>query len=190
MPLLADIYDSYGALLDDIPYGRVKTGATTVASRQQAAPLSEGSAVARLRASYSAEVKVTNPNLFLLNKLGLINPAIVLWDLVPWSFLINRVINIPSFLESFTANVGLVIGDHSLVRAGKTTQHATVRNSYRPTHPFFASASTTYATDFKSQTVSQPPPVSLKMRVPGFSLGQGIIDVSLLTQQLRRLSTR
>lgn len=52
-------------------------------------------------------VEITNFNLWMLNRLGLINPLVVAWDLVPWSFVVNLFFNVSQVLNSVTDQVGL-----------------------------------------------------------------------------------
>lgn len=54
---------------------------------------------------------IHNPNLFLANQLGLINPAYWLWDSTPWSHIVDWWIPVGPFLNSLTASVGLVFSD-------------------------------------------------------------------------------
>lgn len=54
-----------------------------------------------------ADVAVTNPNLRLLSQMGLINPAVVAWELVPFSFVVDWFVNVSDFLGQFTALAGL-----------------------------------------------------------------------------------
>lgn len=61
----------------------------------------------------SAQISVSNPNLWMLNQLGLINPATVAWDLVPWSFVVNMFVNVNQVVSSFTDWVGLEVKDYS-----------------------------------------------------------------------------
>lgn len=51
--------------------------------------------------------KVRNPAMQLLSQLGLTNPAVLAWDVIPWSFVVNWVIPIGDWLESIDASVGL-----------------------------------------------------------------------------------
>lgn len=55
--------------------------------------------------------QITNPDLFLANRLGLINPASVAWELVPFSFVVDWFIPVGAFLSSMTATVGLSVTD-------------------------------------------------------------------------------
>lgn len=55
------------------------------------------------------DVRVTNPNLFLANKLGLTNPAAIVWDTVPFSFVVDWFLPVNKFLNSFDDSLGLGI---------------------------------------------------------------------------------
>ena len=54
-------------------------------------------------------VRVSNPNLWLANQLGFVNPAAVAFELVPFSFVLAWFVNIEAFLSQFTDFVGLEI---------------------------------------------------------------------------------
>lgn len=60
-----------------------------------------------VKARVAARVRVDNPNLFLLNQLGLVNPLAVLYEVTPWSFLLGWCSNIDTIVGSYTRNVGL-----------------------------------------------------------------------------------
>jgi hypothetical protein len=61
----------------------------------------------KLEVSLRARVRCTNPNTVLLNQLGLTNPASILWEVVPWSFVVDYFVNVQEFLQSFTDLIGL-----------------------------------------------------------------------------------
>ena len=50
--------------------------------------------------------RVTNQNAYLANRVGMINPATVAWELVPFSFAIDWFLPVTSFLDSYTDQVG------------------------------------------------------------------------------------
>lgn len=50
--------------------------------------------------------RVTNKNAYLLNRVGLINPASVAWEVIPFSFAIDWFIPVSTFLSSYTDQVG------------------------------------------------------------------------------------
>lgn len=43
----------------------------------------------------------------MLSRIGLTNPAVLAWDVIPWSFVVNWVIPIGDWLESIDSTVGL-----------------------------------------------------------------------------------
>ena len=68
-----------------------------------------------------AEVKlyytVDNHTMYRLNSLGLVNPATILWELVPFSFVLDWFIPVGTFLRTLTADVGTdYIGGYELLR--------------------------------------------------------------------------
>lgn len=65
----------------------------------------------RFRCEMGAKFALTNPNLYLAAQLGLVNPALIAWELVPFSFLADWVFDVSSFLGAFTDFVGLSMHD-------------------------------------------------------------------------------
>lgn len=49
-----------------------------------------------------------------LNQLGLINPLSLMWELVPWSFVVDWVVPIGSVLQAMSARAGLIFVDGSV----------------------------------------------------------------------------
>lgn len=54
-------------------------------------------------------VTISNPNLFRWNQLGLVNPATVAYELVPFSFVVNWFVNLESYLSSYTDFTGVTL---------------------------------------------------------------------------------
>lgn len=60
-----------------------------------------------VRVGILGEARVSNPNLWMLQRLGLINPVLVAWRLMRLSFLIDWFIPVGKFLDSFSQEFGL-----------------------------------------------------------------------------------
>lgn len=56
-------------------------------------------------------VEVENYNLYRANQLGLVNPANVVWETIPFSFMVDWFIPVGDFLNSFTEELGLSLTD-------------------------------------------------------------------------------
>lgn len=63
------------------------------------------------RHKYFARLRVVNPNLYLANQLGLLNPGVVLWNVAPWSFVADWFGNVSQFLSACTDFIGLEFYD-------------------------------------------------------------------------------
>lgn len=122
-----------------------------------------------------AEVAVTNPNLWLANTLGLINPASVLWELVPFSFVVDWFFNVGQVLNSYTDLCGLTLKNPctSVLVRGTT-------NEWWTTYGWKAKFSTVYMS--RSTGVTLPSLIRKPLRQP--SATRAITAISLLIQQL------
>jgi len=66
-------------------------------------------AVPKVTCKQGCQVEVTNPNLWLANQLGFVNPASFLWELVPYSFVVDWFANVGQFVGSATDFYGLTV---------------------------------------------------------------------------------
>lgn len=113
-PLLGDIYESI-MILQDVP--QLLDGNTIVAAgsgsyeyhyadtRPGYYPMWRDysmKAFTRLQ----GRIKLENPNAYVANQLGVVNPALVAWELVPFSFVIDWFLPVGRFLESYTDTIG------------------------------------------------------------------------------------
>lgn len=77
---------------------------------------------------YSVKIKawceISNPHLSALQQLGLTNPALVAWELIPFSFVFDWFISVGSWLEALTACHGVEVKKamKSYVATGSATQ--------------------------------------------------------------------
>jgi hypothetical protein len=73
---------------------------------------------------------VSGPAIAQASELGLTNPAILAWELIPFSFVADWFIPIGSWLEAQTALLGITLSDSSITRTEK--YQYTVRGNYLP----------------------------------------------------------
>jgi len=118
-PVVGDIFSAMHLLSEPIKSSRVVAkvgyGGFEISRSRTTASFSMNNTYTctGMSARCQADVAVTNPNLYLLNKLGVINPAQVAWQLMPLSFVLDWFINVESFLGSFTDFLGLTVQNAS-----------------------------------------------------------------------------
>lgn len=193
LPIISDIHAACSAFTRPIPAGKVRgqasipftvttgywppsnavTGRTGVRSQY------------RHRVRIGAEVHVTNPNLWLANQLGVLNPAQVAWDAVPFSFVVDWFYDIGSFLESLTSMAGLEIKNGFMTRTTSLSREYWACNvAYEPPwKPILKRDSGASYIQVRSLGVPAYPSPSL--RTPGISLKRCATAISLVIQQLR-----
>lgn len=135
--------------------------------------------------SLRATVKVTSQNLLLLNELGLANPATVVWEVIPWSFVIDYFVNVQVFLQSFTDRLGMELEGESSTLFIKTNG-----SSYgkwdTPFPPVYSPPSYRWETAYLTRTPAIPRP-PLVFKLPWrMSVQRGATSIGLLLQQLRK----
>lgn len=129
-----------------------------------------------------AFVSIENPNLWLADRLGVINPAVVAWDAVPWSFVVNFFSNTNAYMSQFTNLIGLRIRNISTTRSCRTMRYTKLTNT-RSLGWYDANMLRKY----KRRTVGTIPTVEWQLRVPSMDWETAIIASSLLVQRLRKL---
>jgi len=182
-PLVADAYAVASLMSQPLKTHYINV---TKSGRESGAVLS-GSAKRRWDTTYSVRVRgavaVSNPNLFLASRLGLINPAVIAWERVPFSFVIDWFSTFGSVLASWTDFVGL---DTSLVSSTlmtKCNMREWIDYGIGPTGYY---GGPSYE---KFKLVRQPglPPAHVVgRRVDRLSLTRGTTAVALLLQQLNK----
>lgn len=109
-PSVADIFSAVDVMQRAWPAEKARGSAKVHYSRE------DGKATGYIRTQtgtiqhvVGAELRMTNPNLFLANQLGLLNPVSIAWELVPFSFVADWFFDIGSFLESFSDFAGVQV---------------------------------------------------------------------------------
>lgn len=120
-PLLGDIYNAANAMSQPVPAGRC-SGRGIERYDYYQSPTAQSltqQLYGTVKCRQVADVYVTNPNLYLLQHVGLANPFLVVWEIIPWSFMVDWVFDVSTFLESFTDLLGCTIKNASFVAFGK-----------------------------------------------------------------------
>jgi len=131
----------------------------------------------------SSEIRITNPNLFLANQLGVINPAHVAWDAVPGSFIFDWFIPVGKFLQSFSAFAGV-----ELVRPRVTK---IVRGSFSSFEPPGDTPNNNFSGSFfrmkrLDNWSGTPPTILSRAHLPQVNSWLLATEVSLVAQALSR----
>lgn len=116
-PMISDIFDALNVLQAPIPKGRFRARSANT-SGQETLFFAGQPAFCNwsIGVTLACLASVSNPNLFLANQLGLVNPVQVAWNLIPFSFLVDWFLPVGSFLNSFTAFWGLTLENCSITR--------------------------------------------------------------------------
>lgn len=137
--------------------------------------------------SISAQVRIKNPNLWLLERAGLINPMAVAWDLVPWSFVVNMFVSTGALVNSITDFMGLEFREESTTYATRGIGNRYVTNGLQRVHPHFAWAMNGYTFKDASRVVGPIPRPPLMLKLPKADWSLAAIAASLMVQRVKAL---
>jgi hypothetical protein len=132
-PAIKDIWTASGLLAKPVSWPKVEATGKKVSFEVKATQnggYTKITTLGKVRATVGASVRVTDPNLWLLNQLGLLNPASVVWELIPWSFLWDWVFNMGQWLSQWTDLCGLELTDPWYTT--KATAKSTLDYNYAP----------------------------------------------------------
>lgn len=134
-------------------------------------------------------VKVTNPDLYKLEQLGLTNPAHVAWELVPFSFVVDWFVPVGQFIQSIQPPSGVTVLDGwTYVKRKVKTKNWTTLGS-----PGDAGWNTSMTADehLKDRRVLSAF-ATPKIRVPDVSLSKGQVasGMALLYKALESFTIR
>lgn len=126
------------------------------------------------------QFKVSNENLFLANRLGLVNPALVAWELVPFSFVVDWFTKFGDVLESWTDLAGISTHNEWGVTYCKVRTEASYFRTSAPQNRCMISGNS-YATR-RIKGFYKPVPIHPVIANFGDSLTRAATAVSLLNQ--------
>lgn len=192
LPLFKDLHEATDALQRDIPLRRTIVGKASsgklVRNDTVIGPYYRTieSLTVRLREKIQARVEVSNPNLYKATQLGLTNPATVLWEIVPFSFVVDWVIPVGKFLEGWTDFLGLTIMEpHTTITRHWTSSYQLV-STWPPGTYDPQPAELGEAWRFERDLHILGPVLSLRP-YKGITMTRAATAISLLVQQLNNL---
>lgn len=115
-PLLSDVHGAATALAKRAIGVKSFRRISKTKSRSVGYKTSTAEGRVRYKATVWAIVRTRNPNLALLDSLGLLNPVYLAWQLTPFSFVFDWFVNVGDFLQEATAfsNVTVLDGGQGL----------------------------------------------------------------------------
>lgn len=136
----------------------------------------------KMRSALAVKIQLDNPNTFLLNNLGLVNPLAVAWDLIPWSWVAGMFVNASQMLRACSDFVGVTTYCPNF-----TWQYYDV-----------VGTSSAYTTDGyggygycyekgevkRREVYTEVPFPKITFRIPNFDIGLAAITAALLAQRL------
>jgi len=195
MPLVQDIQAGFDTLANPTPPGYTKARSKTafsvltknVGSAYAYDRLVQDSGFAQV--SIGAIVDVTNPNVWLANRLGLLNLPGVAWDLIPWSFVANMFGNFAQMINSLTDFYGLTLRDGSVTYLSVAKRDDTCVAGIAPGQfKTIGSAHSNVQEKLRWRTVGGVPTPSFQWKVPQMNLELAVIAASLMVQKLDKLN--
>lgn len=124
-PAVSDIFTAMEVLDAPLPVSRLKGSASKTTQGGSIDRVARFSSwhdyVNTLRVSVGCTVTLTCPHTRTLNQLGLLNPGVVAFDVIPWSFVLGWFTNINQWLSSWTDFAGLTVSDAYLVTRSLTS---------------------------------------------------------------------
>jgi hypothetical protein len=188
-PLIQDIGRVVEILQDPLPKRKVRGKGLSVQDSYSGAWWAGLRYPDRMQAQWiHAETRVfagttvvgVNPDLYLANSLGFVNPALVAWESVPFSFVVDWFTNVGDMLENMSATVGCTLANSwsTVVHTGTNTQ---TQFQWPP-----QGSATSFGVGKRMERSPGLPGMSFQVKpFKGFSVTRGITAISLLLQQLK-----
>lgn len=145
--------------------------------------------IGSVRCKVTGRVRVVNPNVYLLDRLGVLNAPLVAWDLVPWSWVVNMFVNTNQIIGSITDDIGLDWQDLSYLtsyRGISISESSTTQAAWPSLRGAEAIQRTKWVS--KKRTIGSKPPISLQVKAPELDFTTVSIAASVVLQRMRLIS--
>lgn len=180
-PLLNDIYTAIKLIDSPYPDQKVFASARATDPGEPEKVNPWGGTYLEIREhAYSfrmqADVSISNPMLYRAAQFGIVNPAVILWERVPFSFLVDWLIPVGNYLRSYSDFVGLEVRNAFTTERAVSKSYCDVLVAYNPERTTrFQGESFTL-----TRMVGIPRPVVVPAEFKGLSVTRGATAVSLL----------
>jgi len=178
-PLVGSIYDSIEALEQLDPTHTLKGrgyASDTVTQYGTGANYNRNKTV--MKTLLQADVFCENRNLALMQRMGVVNPASLLWEIVPFSFVADWFSNVGEFLASFTDFAGI-----GLRRAFVTT-YKVIDSSTYVAPPYYRLLTGVIVEVRRTPVTAFARPIPALKPFRGFSVSRGATAIGLLLQAM------
>lgn len=185
VPLMQDMWAAANTVVQGAPLSGWMTGrgkGDWIDTRDWPDPYGGlvGQCAGDVTVTVAAGYSVSNPNLWLAERSGLLNPAAVAWDLVPASFLANWFGNFGQIIGSITDFAGLSFENESVTTTYRREgNHVAQRTAYYPT-----TTSVTWRESRKVRSVGDIPAPSFQFKLPDVNWGMAQIAFALVGQRI------
>jgi hypothetical protein len=176
-PLVSDIYNGMDILTRDLPFHRVTGKGYGSSARNGPRTFYKEKLSAKSSVRISAFVRVANPNLWLANQLGLINPIQWINEAIPFSFVIDWFSNLSQIIMQMTDFIGLEIA-----RPVTTYKHV---GEISLTYPEYGQLTCRSQATYFNRTLSVPS-AKLRFAYERFQWQRGANAISLLVGFLKK----
>jgi hypothetical protein len=196
-PLMKDIHDAMKVLDSPIEPHRVKASATgswtdplafhsvTSDTDWKRTEHRDGKYVQTVK--LQGDLIITNPNLMMMQQNGILNPASIAWELVPFSFVLDWFVNVGDYLSSLTDFAGI-----TFLNPHRTVFTRADLSYYKDEIPLHGGLNTNHETwvvngvsNFRRKDLGSGPSIRLRTPKP-WSIRRGLAAASLLMQRFPR----
>jgi hypothetical protein len=177
-PLIQDIYNA-ARIIDRPIKAKIIRGRAT-GTLDGNLPASPGNVhyESKARVQIITDMVVSNPNVAMLNHLGVLNPFSIAWELLPWSFVADWFGNFGQWLGSLSDFIGLELTNTAVTKMHNSNGEWVVPPPWNLSYDI--------STFQIIRGGSLEPPKLIISPLPDFSPGRAANAIALLVGQLRK----